>query len=576
MEPTASSDTALMKARVRARGPGTSRRFAYLVVGLLALGLVGWLVGRPAYRKVKAQRAATLIQEASQLADQGKWAEAVQAMRTASGLAPSDPEVLRVSSRLSARNGSPNGLLSLQALLRMKAATFQDHLDFIRMALDFNRVDLSGPEIASLLKTHRNNPELLKLAIRHLQLMGNPENAIITAREWLSREPANPEAEFTLGLLLSGAGNPLERLEGQRLLLGLAVGKTSQRNDAVDALATMPDLPRAETQLLLKALSERTNSQLAIANLKIRLDPEERPRIVEEIVESTRGTTNTTEIVRYVSWLRDNGEVKQIPDLLPEDLALGKPELMTARLEALILSDRVNEVLPYLQMNEAPVEPYLQHCLNALAASKQGKGTLVRTYFDSALAAAGNSIPKIVTIATYAEKMDQPLAAVAAYQRLMQYPPFTVYAGRQIMRLVGPLDDIYTIRDTLKKLSAFMPQDDSLYLASAYAGFLLGEAPPEVRDALAKRAKKAPDEKLYPLVMALGQLKAGNAAEALNLIESVKVDWDNNPEPRWLALYAAILGENDQREAARVMAAKVDQSQLKGAERELIKQWLPR
>jgi len=537
---------------------------------------VGTLIGRPVYRSIKAKRAVEVIQEASRLADLGKWTEAGQLLRTATGLAPMEPEILRVSSRLNARSGSPNGLVTFQALLRTPSATWQDRLEYVGMALDFNRTDLSGPEINAIFKTNPTDPDVLKLMVRHLRVSGKPENAIAAAREWLGKQPSKPEAaELTLGVLLSGSYDPAARDEGLRLLLALAVGKSLQRNEAVDALARMPELPRGETQLLLKALSERTNSQLAIANLQLRLEPEDRLKIVEGVVGLVKGTTNSQEIVRYVSWLRENGEVKRIPDLLPEEQVLTQPELLTARLEALILSDRVNEVMPYLQMVEPPVEPYLQHCLNALAAEKQGKNFLVRTHFDSALAAAGNSIPKVLAIAAYAEKMGQPMAAVAAYQRLMQYPILTVQAGRQIMRLVGPQDDIYTVKDTLKKLSAFMPQDDSLYLGFAYASFLVGDSSPEIRNTLARRAKKAPVEPLYPLVMALGQLKAGNNADALALVESVKSDWDKQ-EPRWVALYAAVLGANEQREAARVLALKVDTAKLKGAELELIKPWLPK
>lgn len=575
MEPTPSSDTALFKARVRQRGPGTSHRFAYLVVGLVILGVVGWFVGRPAYKRIKEKRAVMLIEDAQALADKGKYAEAAKMLRTASGLAPTHPKVLRISSRLNAKSGSANGLITMQALVRSGAATWQDRLDYIQMALDFNRVDLSGAEIANIFKTNRTDPAFLRLMVRHFQALGDPAKAIMVAGEWLQKEPTKPEAELTLGMLLAGSQDPGYRDRAQRLLMALAVGKSPQRNEAVDALARMPDLPRGETQLLLKALAERTNSQTEMANLRLRLEPGDRPKIIEEIVGLIQGTTNTQELLRYATWLRDNGEVMRIPDLLTEERVLGNPPLLTARLEALILADRVNEVLPYLQMQDPPVEPYLQHCLNALAAEKQNKNFLVRTHFDSALAAAGNDYRKVLAIAAYAEKMGQPMAAVAAYQRLMQYPPLTVPAGRQIMRLVGPQDDIFTIRDTLKKLSAFMPQDDSLYLGAAYASFLIGESTPEVRATLARRAKKAPDEQLYPLVMALGQLKAGNNAEALTLIESVKTDWETQ-EPRWIAVYAAILGANQQREAARLMAQKVDTSKLKGAELELIKPWLPK
>ena len=153
--------------RLRQRGPGTSHRFAYLVVGLVILGVVGWFVGRPAYKRIKANRAEMLIKEAETLADKGKYAEAGKMLRTASGLAPTHPQVLRISSRLNARIGSANGLVTMQALMRSGSATWQDRLDYIKMALDFNRVDLSGAEIAGIFKTNRTDPAFLRLLVRH-------------------------------------------------------------------------------------------------------------------------------------------------------------------------------------------------------------------------------------------------------------------------------------------------------------------------------------------------------------------------------------------------------------------------
>ncbi len=575
MEPTSIPPSPSSKGRGRPRGPGTSKRFAYLVLGLVVVGILGWLLGKPAYRNLKARRAADLVAEANSLAKQGKWTEASQVMRTAAGLAPTSPEVLRVSGQLSARSGSPSGLMSMQALLRSPEATYEDRLEYLRMALDFNRIDLTGPEITSMWKDHEKDPAFIRILIRHLVASGKLDNAVKVARDWLSRQPNDPEVEFILGQLLVGSNDPTRRQEGQRLLMGLAVGRSDLRNEAVDILVRSPDLPRAETRLLLKELAERTNSQIAIANLTLRLHPDQRAEVVEQIAGLATEATSSSEILRYIAWLRENGEWARIPELLTEDRVQDKPELLTVRLEALILSDRVNEAMPYLQMAEPPVAPYLQHCLNALAAERQGRNYLVRSHFDRALDAAGDSIPHTLAIASYAEKIGHPMAAIAAYQRIMAYPPMTVQAGRQIMRLVGPLDDLYTVRDTLKKLSAFMPQDDNYFLGSTYASFLLGETPAELRTALERRANKEPDQKLYQMVMALGHLKSGNHAEALRVIEGASTDWDHE-EPRWRALYAAILGANQQREAARVLAARVDQTALKSAELDLIKPWLPK
>ena len=78
------------------------------------------------------------------------------------------------------------------------------------------------------------------------------------------------------------------------------------------------------------------------------------------------------------------------------------------------------------------------------------------------------------------------------------------------------------------------------------------------------------DPPIERLSLALAEYREGNASKALGLIEGLEVDW-SHAEPRMRALYAAVLGANDQRAAARDMARKVDATRLRPEERELLK-----
>jgi hypothetical protein len=247
--------------------------------------------------------------------------------------------------------------------------------------------------------------------------------------------------------------------------------------------------------------------------------------------------------------------------------------LLTARLQALLEKNRLTEVQPYLEMDNPPVEIYMLHCLQALAAQKAGRPQLVLGHFESALAACTNQPAKLHFVAGYAERIGQPRAAVAAYERLMRWPPLTLTAGKEIMRLLGPLDDAKASREVLRRLEQFLPGDESLFLASAYFGFLLREHLPNARATLAQSVKDHPANALYRTVLALGELQEGNAPKALSLVEGIEVDW-TQAEPRMKAIYAAVLGANQQREAARQMARRIDLTALRSEEKELIKEWL--
>ena len=54
-----------------------------------------------------------------------------------------------------------------------------------------------------------------------------------------------------------------------------------------------------------------------------------------------------------------------------------------------------------------------------------------------------------------------------------------------------------------------------------------------------------------------------------SLCESANLDWDRQPA-RWRAVYAVALDANQQREASRQLARRVDLKQLKVPERQLL------
>ena len=82
-----------------------------------------------------------------------------------------------------------------------------------------------------------------------------------------------------------------------------------------------------------------------------------------------------------------------------------------------------------------------------------------------------------------------------------------------------------------------------------------------------------PQETQWKFLMALALLREQRPSEALTIIETLSPEW-NELRPRWQAVYVAVLGANDQREAARTFAAKIRLDALRSAEEELIKPYL--
>lgn len=552
----------------------TSKKFVWLLAILLVLGLAGFFAARPVYKIVKTKRALSLAAQVEANMKAGQWDEALQGLRVILELAPTQPKVLRLAAEYCTSRASADGINYWQMLLATPEGTRADLLAYLDLCLNFNRTDIAVPQLESLLATNRDDPELLRLYVRSLHASAAPSLAIQAARHWLEIRPADDEAQFTLGMLLpSSATNSETWPEGRSLLWSLAVGQGRFHESAVDALVQNADLTPAECQVLLKSFKDRADRRLTVLKLKVRIEPSRRAELVNAFVQSAKASGTPEALAEAATWFADAGEIDRVLEILPEEKAGKIPVLLTARLQALLEKNRLTEVQPYLEMENPPVEIYMLHCLQALAAQKAGRPQLVLGHFESALAACTNQPAKLHFVAGYAERIGQPRAAVAAYERLMRWPPLTLTAGKEIMRLLGPLDDAKASREVLRRLEQFLPGDESLFLASAYFGFLLREHLPNARATLAQNVKDHPANALYRTVLALGELQEGNAPKALSLVEGIEVDW-TQAEPRMKAIYAAVLGANQQREAARQMARRIDLTALRSEEKELIKEWL--
>lgn len=551
----------------------TSKRFAWMLTVVLVLGLTGFFSARPIYKVVKTRRALGMADEVEANLKAGNWDETARGLKVVLELAPTHPRIIRLAAQYCTRRSMVEGINYWQMLMGKPGATREDLLSYLELCLNFNRTDLVVPQLESLLATNQIDPALLRLYVRSLQASAPPPVALLAARRWLNNLPGDEEAQLALGTLLTGSAQAEERGEGRRLLWGLAVGQGAFRLAAIDTLLPSPDLTSAECQVLLKSLTDRPDRRIAILNLRLKLEPERRAELTDELARSARATGTPAALAEAASWFADRGEVDRVLELLPADKAGKDPLLLTARLQALLERNRLDEVQPYLDLENPPVEPYLLHCLQALAAQKSGHPQVVLGHFQSALAACTNNPAKLQFVAGYAERVGQPRAAIAAYERMMVWPPLTFAAGREILRLLSPLDDTKSSRETLRRLEQFMPGDEAIFLASTYFGFLLGEKLPDAHVRLEKRVKELPGNTLYRTVLALGELRDQNPARALPLLEAVEVDW-NQAEPRMKVVYAAALGANQQREAARQMARRIDLKVLRSEERELIKEWL--
>lgn len=549
----------------------TSRRFVILLVALAIIAVVGGLGARPAYRWFKTQRALSMVNQGEAAAATNDWSQVGRVVQTTLRLAPDEVRVLRLAARYCTETKTPSGLNYWQMVQAKAGLNLDEQYHYARLAVDMGRTDLSAQLLQKLVATNQIDPRVLRLVVIHAEAVGNSQEAINAARRWVSETPGNPEAESALGKLLFGHPSAAARREGRGLLWGLALNKSAYSTNAIEQLAASPELSQGENLVLLKQIENDPAYLVSSYILRIKLNPGQKTELVDALISAVLKRAEPTELAKTASWLGDNDLVHRVLDVLPEKLAEQNPILMTGRLQALLESGQLAEVKRFLELDTSKVESFMLHCLRAYAAGKEGKPQLMAGHFENALAAAGNNPARLRFIAGYAERIGQPAAAIAAYRRLMQWPPATVQAGQQIMKLALALRDTRVLREATSQLAAYLPGDRGVAVLNAYLSALLQDTSARAKENLQGLLGENPSESDAPLALALIELRLGDATAALARMEKMPRDWLQST-PQHGAVYAAALAANEQRELARRIARSVDVSKLRPEELDLIRE----
>lgn len=550
----------------------TTRRFVFLLVSLAVLALVGLLGARPAYRWFKSQRALAMVAQGEAAALNNDWTQVGRVVQTTLRLAPEEIRVLRLAARYGSRENLPAGLNYWQMVQAKEPLSLDDQYDYASVAVNLGRTDLSAQLLQSLVATNQIDPKVLRLVVIHSQAVGSMNEAINAARRWVSEAPGNEEAENALANLLFGRPNPAERREGRGLLWGLALGKSRFSTNAVEKLAASPELSQGENLVLLKQIENRPDQMVTSYVLRIKLTPDQKAELVNSMVKAVLEDGSAPLLAAAASWLADNNQGPRVLDVLPMKIAEKNPVLMTGRLQALLENGQTAEVKRFLELDTSKVEAFMLHCLRAYAAQKEGKPQLMAGHFENALAAAGGVPSRLRFVAGYAERIGQPVAAISAYKRLMAWPPATLESAQNILRLASALNDTRTLRESTSQLSNYLPGDRGVAILDAYLGALLQDTSVRAKENLLRLLGDKPNEADAVLALALIELRTGESQSALARLEKLPPSWVQ-VTPQNAAVYAAVLGANEQREAARRLARSLDVSKLRPEEVDLIKEF---
>jgi len=312
---------------------------------------------------------------------------------------------------------------------------------------------------------------------------------------------------------------------------------------------------------------------LILYDLRHRLaQPDQRSGYESLVVQLLGSSPSPAERIQVADWLLMHGAPQRVTEVLDEELCRHNMGAAQRWIQARANSGQWQEVAELVEDSSLAISPEIRHCYRAMLSTRAGDTNAAATHLTLALSSLKNNINQIYVVADYAEKLQQPRVAAAAYDKLLPYPLHAARAAREILRLLRPSDDVHHLLTTLRRLREFQPESNDIGDSISWWELVTGQRVEENAKAAADRLAKNPTVDRFRLTKALAYLRQNNPDSALGLLEGRYVG-GTNMTTRARLLYVAALGASGQRQTAQRIAATLNVASLKPEEVALVRPW---
>ena len=554
-----------------------SKRRRVIIWSIVAVLVIGAAASAKfSYHRLKAWRAEHFAGQAEQFAAASKWNEAAEKYRAALQLDPLNYVALRGAAHLATRLGRPEAADLWEEVIKLPECSVQDREDYSDLLVREGKLKTAEPLLEKLLKSDPD-AKTLTIAAMYARKSGDRSKAIEFARLAVKRAPNDEQTEFQLADLLAASTDANERSEARRILWNLTEKNGETQQAATEALAKAPELTDPERTRVLQLLEvSKTggimNSLLA-ADLRLQLHPEQ----AEEIYNATIARWNagsSEELTNLARWLNTHQQPERVLSLFSIEDAFKDNQLLLARLDALAILQRWNDIDSLLAHPDLTLDPSVLESFRARTAQEKGAALDAEVHWNHAISLANGDASKLRFVANFAEQSHANGIALKAYDQLAKFPEQADFAYRATQRLSTRVGDLNVQRAAAEKISARAPDDPNATAQLTYLN-LLASIDVDANAATAKSlVEKYPDRLSYRVTAALASLRQHDPGAALAQFKPANappIEWEKTP-PNWRAVYAATLRANEQEDAAREVIAGIPKDKLTAEERALIEQ----
>jgi hypothetical protein len=577
----------------------TGWRLLFLLLGIVVL--YTFLRGRQDYSRFKNWRGRGIAAKATELDQQGNKDQAQEDMKQALLLAPQDPTVLKALVDFCRRHDDPMELYALRQYTgtgQAKAAEWErlcylakktGHPEMlpIKLLSLWAAVEVKELSVGQLILSSewlaargRQEPAMKRLLEGQALFPEDKELALAIESQHLAGPDAQGIADAIDGSfrkvesLLSESSLDMEKRTG--LLRNLAARMVSppfrplltdaRRNKLVDlyeALASAEGMPAGLKHKLTAATIRATVPAARDATVRetLALHPE----------------LSFAERHPIMTWLSENGLYNEmLAACEAEPKSLGDKDWFVSRLDALFATKQYAKAEELLSVKTQPLsELKRQFYLYRLKLAQNPTKELQLEYRNILTKLASSSdFKEVVQIGQVAEKIGDKALGYNLYLRAADDQASGLQARLGMVRcLDGDAERVQDLIRALEEVLKAWPQLDDARNDLIYVRLLVNQATPEDFRYIEAIAKQSTWLLSFQVTAALAQLRQEKPEEALKLLQSSPVPWEQ-AQKGWQAVYACVLGANGKIADGKAIVDKLDQKLLRVGERELIAKYL--
>lgn len=318
-----------------------------IVIISTTLLLLGILYARPLKNSFKNMRAASMVKEARQMAENGQYYNAVMKAQEAYQKAPESIEAIRLNFEYFTLLKRDTALYFYDKLKEADALTSADSQLHVRALLALGKPKEASAALDELMRTQQPSEALMKLAEDVWGQREQNKPLLNALRSYHEAHPDDKESALRLAKVQLASGSPGEIGQGMELLWKLADQNDATGLQTLEFIDSLPSLTPADTAKLIERLKThpRANDWHYVAALKreVALAPERKKEIVAAAAERYRDKKRD-ELLPFIRWLVEQGEFAQVLAMLPEDQAKRHLGLLENYLNALMMLQRFEDL----------------------------------------------------------------------------------------------------------------------------------------------------------------------------------------------------------------------------------------